>query len=226
VASRRETDLYEPIKQYLTALGFAVRGEVDDCDLVAVRGDEAVVVEMKIRFGLQLVLQGIERQQLADSVYLAVEAPASRRSSRRWRQIKELCRRLGMGLITVRFGTGRPLVEVLLDPAEPQRRTSAKKRAHLLREFAQRSGDYNTGGTTRRPLVTAYREAALEVAAYLRRGPASVADVRAATGRERAGDILADNYYGWFQRVSRGVYCLTSAGSEALERYADVLAKT
>lgn len=225
MTSRRETDLYEPIKAALTALGYTVRSEVDDCDLVAVRGDEILVVEMKLRFNLDLVLQGAERLQMADSVYLAVEAPSSQRKSRRWRQIKELCRRLGVGLITVRFGAGSPVVEVLLDPAEPQRRTSLKKRAHLLREFAQRSGDYNTGGATRRPLVTAYREAALEVAAYLRSGPASVADVRAATGRERAGDILADNYYGWFARVSRGVYCLTPAGSEAVERYADVLTK-
>lgn len=225
MTSRRETDLYEPIKAALTALGYTVRSEVDDCDLVAVRGDEVLVVEMKLRFNLELVLQGVERLRMVDSVYLAVEAPPSRRSGRRWRQIRELCRRLGVGLITVRFGSGSPMVEVLLDPVQPQRRTSPKKRAHLLQEFAQRSGDYNTGGTTRRPLVTAYREAALDVAAYLRSGPASVAEVRSATGRQRAGDILADNYYGWFQRISRGVYCLTPAGSEAVERYADVVTK-
>lgn len=225
MAGRRESDLYGPVKDMLTALGYTVRGEVDDCDLVAVRGSEILVVELKARFNLDLVLQGVARQRMADAVYLAVEAPASGRRSRRWSQIKELCRRLGTGLITVRFGAAGPVVEVVLDPSEPWHTSSRKQRAHLLREFAQRSGDYNTGGVSRRPVVTAYREAALQVAAHLRSGPAAVAEVRAATGLPRAGDILSANYYGWFERVSRGVYRLTPAGSEALVRYADVLAR-
>ena len=47
--------------------------------------------------------------------------------------------------------------------------------------------------------------------------------LREATGCDRAGRILQDNYYGWFERVRRGVYRLTPAGEEALVQYADVI---
>jgi hypothetical protein len=39
-----ETTLYAPVKRYLEALGFTVKGEVCGCDLVALRGDEPPVV--------------------------------------------------------------------------------------------------------------------------------------------------------------------------------------
>ena len=51
----RETELYPPMKAFLEAQGYAVRGEVETCDLVAVRGDEApVFVEIKTSFTLGL----------------------------------------------------------------------------------------------------------------------------------------------------------------------------
>ena len=36
----------------------------------------------------------------------------------------------------------------------------------------------------------------------------------------KAGPILRDNHYGWFERVRRGVYGLTPKGREALDVYA------
>ena len=69
----RETELYPPLKAFLEAQGYAVKGEVEGCDIAAVRGDEPpVIVEMKTRFSLSLVLQGIQRQGVSDRVYLAV----------------------------------------------------------------------------------------------------------------------------------------------------------
>ena len=45
-----EADLYPPIKAFLEAQGYAVKGEIGPCDIVAVRGDEPpVVVELKER---------------------------------------------------------------------------------------------------------------------------------------------------------------------------------
>lgn len=45
----KETDLYPPVKRYLEGPGYTVKGEVDDCDVVAVRrGEEPVVVELKL----------------------------------------------------------------------------------------------------------------------------------------------------------------------------------
>ena len=72
-----ETALYAPVKRFLEAQGFAVKGEVCGCDLVALRGDEPPVVvigELKLTFNLELVLQGVERSAACDEVWLAVRA--------------------------------------------------------------------------------------------------------------------------------------------------------
>ena len=46
-----EAALYGPVKRFLEALGYEVKGEVRGCDLVARRGDEPpVIVELKLRF--------------------------------------------------------------------------------------------------------------------------------------------------------------------------------
>ncbi|MEW8977205.1 MAG: DUF2161 family putative PD-(D/E)XK-type phosphodiesterase [Symbiobacterium sp.] len=223
--ARRETDLYLPVKRLLEDLGFAVKGEVNGCDLVAVRGEELVVVELKRTFNLDLVLQGVERLRLTDAVYLAVEPPRRACGNRRWSQVKALCQRLGLGLIAVQFTGDRASASVLLDPEPRRPRTARKQRARLLAEFARRSGDRNPGGSTRRPLVTAYREDALRLAACLQRtGPAPVRLIRTETGVQRAARVLQDNHYGWFARVARGVYQLTPAGEAALRAFADVVA--
>lgn len=222
---RRESDLYMPIKALLEEQGFTVKGEVNDCDLVGVRGDDLVVVELKVAFNLALVLQGIDRQRITDAVYVAVEAPRRSRGDRRWTEIQTLCRRLGLGLITVSFAGGRPAATVLFDPVPYQPRPRPKLKGRLLREFQRRSGDHNTGGSTRRPVVTAYREEALRLAACLQGGQtAAVKVLREQTGVKNAASILQMNYYGWFERVTRGVYQLTPAGEQALEKYADVVA--
>lgn len=216
----RETQLYLPVKEFLLRLGYTVRGEVDGCDLVARRGSDLIVVELKRSVNLTLILQGIDRQRLTDHVYLAVAAPRHSRQ-KRWREVVRLCRLLGLGLLTVTPG-GR--VEVICEPAPYRPRKAAARRRRLLAEFDGRSGDYNTGGSAQRPLVTAYREEALRVAAYLAaHGPSPVRAVREALGSPKAASILQRNVYGWFRRLARGVYELTPAGREALAAYAPVI---
>ena len=71
-----EAALYGPVKRFFESRGFTVKGEVKGCDLVARRGDEPpVIVELKLRFTLGLVLQGIDRLAISDRVYLAVPRP-------------------------------------------------------------------------------------------------------------------------------------------------------
>lgn len=223
---RKESDLYAPLRKFLERRGYEVRGEVEGCDLVAVRGDKLVVVELKRRFNLGLVLQGVDRQQLTDTVYLAVEAPRRRRGgSMRWDLVQRLCRKLGLGLITVVFSRRRACVTVELDPAPYRPRKNLHRRAGLLDEFQQRTADYNVGGSNGRPIVTAYREEALRVAAELQRsGPSRVRHVRETADSKKAGSILYKNVYGWFERVAHGIYGLTPEGRQALETYADVVA--
>lgn len=224
MATRKESDLYAPIKAFLQGQGYTVKGEVNGCDLVAVRGDDLVIVELKVAFNLALLLQGVERQGLTDTVYLAVEAPRRTRSGKRWSEIRGLCRRLGLGLIFVHFTGKAPTVEVVCDPEPYTPRKQPKLKGRLLKEFQRRSGDHNAGGVTRRPIVTAYREEALRIAAFLRQhGPSKTRAIRAETGIARATQMLRSDVYGWFERVATGIYQLTPKGEQALVQYADVV---
>jgi len=220
--------LYGPVKEFLERRGYEVKGEVRGCDLVARRGDEPpVVIELKLRFSLALVLQGIDRLALTERVYLAVPRPPRRRRRSRGltpdsRDIRKLCRRLGLGLMLV--GGGRA-VEILEEPL-PYRPRPAKVRALRLKdEFDRRIGDANVGGVVGVPVVTAYRQDALRCARALAlRGPMRLAALRAAAGVPSAARILQRNVYGWFTRIERGTYTLSEGGGRALVRFAAAIA--
>lgn len=209
-----ESDLYAPVKALLEGQGYSVKGEVRGCDVVGVRGGEApVIVELKKAFGLGLVLQGVNRLTLSDTVYLAVGT-----WPKNMRDVKKLCRRLGLGLMIV--ATAR--VDVVLDPLPYVPRKNKRKVGRLLGEHARRVGDPNRGGSsTKVPVMTAYRQAALRCAALLaENGPMKAAAVRTACDAPNAGAILRDDVYGWFERVERGIYAITPEGRRGLERFA------
>ncbi|MFV0360188.1 DUF2161 domain-containing phosphodiesterase [Tropicimonas sp.] len=213
----RETDLYPPVKALLESQGYTVKAEIGAADVVAMgeEGDDPVIVELKGTFSLSLFHQAVARQRISDSVYVAVPHNRGRRFQRALRANAALCRRLGLGLITVRLADGH--VQVHLDPAPFRPRPSAKRKGQLLREFARREGDPNRGGTVRSALVTAYRQDAIRLAAHLcAQGPAKGSDVSAATGVARATRMMADNHHGWFERVGRGIYTVTPDGRKAV----------
>jgi hypothetical protein len=249
-----ETSLYLPVKRFLEARGFAVKGEVCGCDLVAVpaaagtgvngagaptaNGGEPdppllVIGELKQRFSLELLLQGVDRMAAGDEIWLAVRSSGSggRRGRGRERdpRVRKLCRLLGFGLLGV---SGRGQVEVLAEPGPWRPRKVKRRRARLVDEHRRRRGDPAVGGTAMRQvpakagIMTAYRQQALAVAAAL----AADAATGAAARRPRdlkavapdAPKILLHNVYGWFVRVERGVYGLTEAGRAALVRWEGV----
>lgn len=215
----REDQLYPPIKTLLERQGYTVKGEVGAADVVARRGDEPVViVELKLRFSLSLFHQAIMRLALSDLVYVAVPKPKGRQARRMLKDNLAMCRRLGLGLITV-LPDGR--AEVQCDPGPYAPRKSKKKQTRLLREFDRLQGDPNAGGATRHGIVTGYRQDALRCAGYLAdHGPARGRDVAKATGVVGATSIMRVNHYGWFEKVSIGVYALAPAGSEGLKHWA------
>jgi hypothetical protein len=221
-----ETELYAPVKRFLENQGYRIKGEVVSCDIVGVRGDEPpIIVELKLSFCLQVLYQSMDRQKAADIVYVAVPMPESTAGRRRWRNdlpnMLEICRRLGLGLLAVNQ-SGR--IEPLVDPGPYRPRRCAKRRAALLREFHRRSGDHNIGGSTRRPIVTGYREEALRLAATLARsGPMKVSALKSVSGIDKTAAILQRDVYSWFTRVERGVYTLSQGGQTALTTYADVV---
>jgi hypothetical protein len=75
------------------------------------------------------------------------------------------------------------------------------------------------GGSTRVPHMTAYRQQALAVANVLAGTPSRPPDLRILA--PDAAKILRENVYGWFDRIERGFYGLTSSGRIALVTWAD-----
>ena len=212
-----ETALYLPVKRYLEKLGFTVKGEVGGCDLVALSGDDPPVVvigELKLSFNLELVLQAVDRAGAADEVWLAAKLSARGKGRESDARYRNLCRRLGFGMLAV---TNTGDVEVIVQPATTAPRRNPKKRSRLVSEHQRRKGDPALGGSTRAPIMTAYRQQALACASALEGGPRRVKDLR--VDIPDAGKILLHNVYGWFDRAERGIYVLTDAGHAALRRW-------
>lgn len=218
----RETDLYQPVKAFLEGQGYEVKAEIGAVDVMAVRGDDdPVIVELKVGFSLSLFHQAVDRKGVTDDVYICVPRSTGPVFAKALKDNTRLCHRLGIGLMSVRLRDG--FVEVHCDPAPYRPVKSAKRKGRLLREFQRRVGDPNSGGQTRVGLVTAYRQDAILCAEYLMENGASKGSVVAdATGVKVATRIMASDHYGWFERVSVGVYQVTPKGCEGLLAYRPV----
>lgn len=224
------------MKAFLENMGYEVKSEVHNCDLVAIREDEdePIIVELKKTFNLSLLFQGLDRLNLSSKVYLAVELIKKQKkpTHQKWKDIQNLCQRIGLGLITVQFyKTKKPFVEILCtpandDPSKFKKAISKKKSTRMLNEFKERSGDYNIGGSSKQKLVTAYRELSLQCAILLQKyGRLSPLQLRELTGKQKVTSILQDNYYGWFERVERGIYKVTPVGEDAIKTYEQIIQK-
>ena len=210
-----ESSLYLPVKRFLEKLGFEVKGEIRGCDLVALRDGEptAVVIgELKLTFTLELVLQAVDRFPVCDEIWLGVRM--SRRGRGREGDPRVKIRLLGLGLLAV---TASGKVEVLVEPVPWRPRRDAKRRSRIVDEHRRRRGDPAAGGSTRQPIMTAYRQQALACAAALAQAPARPRDLKC--GIPDAPKILLSNVYGWFVRIERGVYTLSEGGKAALVRW-------
>jgi hypothetical protein len=220
----RETDLYGPIRDHLIEQGYEVQGEVRECDIVARKDDDLIVIELKRTFSTRLLIQATDRQKITDSVYVALPGPYRQRSSR-WRNIKHLLRRLELGLITVTF-EHPPQVRVIFHPLPYQRQKRSRRRRAVIKEMSARTGDYNRGGSARGKRMTAYRENAIHVACCLEAlGTAAPRQLRDLGTGPKTTHILSSNFYGWFRRVDRGIYELTPAGRAELASYPELAAK-
>ena len=206
--------LYRPVKAFLEGLGFVVKGEIGGCDLLALRADDPPVVvigELKLTFNLELVLHGVDRAAACDEVWLAARLSSRDKGRENDARFRNLCRRLGFGLLGVR-SNGE--VEVLVSPSAPMPRKNPGRRSRLVEEHLRRRGDPVEGGGSRKPIMTAFRQRALACAAALAHGPRRPRDLKADI--PDAPKILRGNVYGWFVPVERGVYGLTESGRGAL----------
>ena len=216
----KESDLYLPIKLFLNKQGYEVKGEIKQCDIVAKKDDEIIIIELKLTLNITLLLQSIDRFTLADIVYIAIpkQTPMYKTKSK---QIKKLVARLGLGLIVVDIQEKQQYVEVVSDPKEYQPRKNKRKQSALLKEFSLRQGDTQKGGsTTKQAGLTAYRQRCIRVAEYLSKtDTASGAEIKKVIDEQQATQFLYSNYYGWFDKVEHGSYQLSDKGKAELPEW-------
>ena len=212
-----ETELYEPVKKFLTGLGYHVQGEVRGCDLTAVREDELVIVELKKSFSIELLYQAMDRQAITDQVYAAVPRPL-KNESLAIKNMTRIIKKLDLGLITVAMDSPLKYVEAVVHPGESKRRKSPKRRQSLLSEMAGRNYGDNTGGSHKVKLLTAYKEKSIRAACVLeKQGSVTTKELVNDFGFDKGiQNLLYRNYNGWFERVDKGTYALSEEGRKAI----------
>ena len=219
-----EKDLFKPIHDYFEKLGYNVNGEVKDCDITALKDNELIIIELKRSLNLQLLIQAVKRQRITENVYIAIPRPNYSTFSKKWRNLCLLVRRLELGLITVSFENNIKTVNIVIEPSFFDRKKSMqstkKKRKNITNEIDGRHGNYNVGGSTRTKLLTAYKENSIHIACCLetfdKLSPKKLKEL--GTGN-KTQSILNKNYYGWFEKIERGIYKLTEKGQIELKEY-------
>ncbi|WP_206099750.1 DUF2161 family putative PD-(D/E)XK-type phosphodiesterase [Longirhabdus pacifica] len=223
----KEEDLYAPVRHFLLEQGYDVKGEVAKCDVMAMKDDVMIVVELKKNVNLELILQAVDRQRAADKVYVAAFKNNKLVSSKKWKHIVQMLRRLGIGIMLVTLKkNGFSYVDVPLEAerleqkSKPPRR-SQRHRKKWITEFQGRSGDFNTGGTVRKKLITAYKEKTIHIAAFLlQHHVLSIKQLKQyGTDDQKTATILQQDHYGWFERVSRGHYQLSKKGKQEIQQF-------
>jgi len=214
----RESELYPALKTYLEKQGYEVKSEVEHCDVVAIRKDESpVIIELKVNFNLTILLQAVDRLKLSDTIYIGIPKGLAIFKKQR-KAILKLIRLLGLGLIIIDPKGKIGAVEILCDPGPYKPRQIKQRSQRLLKEFQQRVGDPNLGGSVSHGgTMTAYRQKALAIAAYLQENGETKASVIAKALEEpKTRNILYDNVYGWFDRLGKGIYVLSPRGMTEL----------
>lgn len=215
-----ETSLYQPVKKFLETAGYEVKGEIANCDLVGLSDTDpqvVVICELKMSFNLDLILQAVDRASVSDEVWIAARISASGKGRESDKRYRDLCRRLGIGMLGV---SDLGDVSIIVSSVSPMPRTNPRRRTRLVREHQRRRGDPTAGGGSKAPIMTAYRQQALICADALKDGPLRPRDIKALA--PDAGRIMLSNVYGWFERMGKGVYQLTEAGHQAIIRWPQV----
>lgn len=213
-------------------MGCQTQGEINDIDALGVyKEDLLIAVELKKTLNLEVICQAVERQTKVDAVFIAIEGASGLKKQRRFKDISRLLKRLNVGLLSVDLKG--ETVRVLFLPNLPKDgkrfvKPQKTKREKLLKEFGQRTTDFNIGGVNRTSTMTAYRENALHIALDLNHKGVSSAKEMAVKGltSKQISQVFQKNYYGWFQRVDHGKYQLTAKGLNAIDQYLEKLKDT
>jgi hypothetical protein len=217
----KETDLYLPIKLFFEDLGYTVHAEVKNCDIALYKDGRLTVIEMKKSFTLNLLYQAIERQKPGDEVFVAIPRPV-KSSGKTYKSMLALIKKLDLGLITVALDSPVKTVEILVFPRLSTETKKSiryqRKKTAVINELSARTHDLNLGGSTKRKLMTAYREKVIKIACALAQNGAAKASglIKKYGCDKNTYNILYRNLYGWFSKTSNGMYVINDKGYAAL----------
>lgn len=222
-----EEDMYDVVKDHFVSLGYQVQGEVRACDVIAVKEDTLIILELKKSLSLELLVQSVKRQKLGALTYLCVPKPRHLAKNRKFQDLLYLLKRLGLGLIFCE--PEREALEVMLHPEAADqlksRQINRSGRQRLLKEIEGRKTSLNRGGSRGKKLMTAYREDAIKLLWLCARHEFIAPKDGVRLGIKKTPSILRDNHYGWFEKTGRGRYVLTEGGKSALDEYRDVVSQ-
>lgn len=212
-----EKDLYKPVYDYFTSLGYSVDGEVLNVDVLCLKDDSVVAIELKTSLNYKVFEQAALRQKQIDLVYICIPKPRNLRKAS-FKNKLYLLKRLGIGLILI--DTNKNVV-IYSNPIETFNKTRRlTKKNDIIREIKNRSLRNNIGGTNKTKKMTAYKEKSIIVLYTLfESGPTKGSIIAKISGIANSTNIMYKNYYDWFKREDKGIYSVTINGLLALEEY-------
>lgn len=224
-----EEDMYESIKYYFTNLGYVCHGEVKSCDMTAQKDDKLIILEFKKSLSIELLIQATKRQKISDLTYLCVPRPKKFRYNSKFYDLLFLLKRLSLGLIFVSIDeNGKDnSIDIILEPKEIDMKrvksSNKKHRRSLEKELFKRVTSINKGGSTRKKIMTSYKEDSLRLL-YLASLNNFIAPKDGVLfGVKKSQNILKNNYYDWFVNIERGKYKITQTGLKALDEFDEVI---
>lgn len=237
-----ESDMAQPVCAYLESMGYDVRSELLDTDIVGINKADiasaqhaldvfkktkkwnrvalrAVGVELKRHFNVDVIAQAARALRRFGSAVIVVPEPKTNKNKINTKAVEkaeEICGALNIGLLFYcADGNIRVVREMQVTPSATFYNKST------VREFLGRSKDMNIGGTTGVKRMTSYAEATHKIVSFLAHaGVAHVRSITEATKEASAANILRKNYKKLFDFVEKdgkrnGYYCLTPAGRAA-----------
>jgi hypothetical protein len=167
---------------------------------------------------MKLIYQAIERQKVADFVYIAVPKRIYRSHLKLNGSFLDLLKRLGIGLVTI--SNEEAMIELEAQNVQlAKTRRSMRIKGDMLREHKKRETHLAVGGT-KEERVTAYKEKVIEIAKALHAlGEASSSLIKEYTRIDKASDILNKNYSGWFEKTDHKTYRLSEKGLSSLHEF-------
>ncbi len=219
----KESELYEPIKKLFEDMGYKVNAEVKGCDITATKADELIIIEMKKNLSVALLTQALERQKSGADVYVAIPTPRNY-SPKTYADTMFLLKKLELGIIFVFLRGAHSYAQIILEPEEfyPPRK-NYQRLNKIKTEIEGRTIDTNTGGVRGKKIATAYTEKCIHIACILDKyGPLNAPKLKKLGADEKCANILKMNAYGWFKKVDRGVYDITTLGRRSLMDYPEL----